>query len=70
MINKNHPNTLLTTKQAADYLGVSKSFLAKARVSGEPEIQFSRLGGCIRYRLVDLDAFVAANMACSTSEAA
>ncbi len=59
---------LLTTEQAARYLGVSASFLAKARVSGVPAIPFSRIGVAVRYRKRDLDEYVAANLRCSTSE--
>jgi len=61
---------LLSPQQAAIYLGVSKSFLARARVSGTPVIPFSRIGGCVRYRRNDLDAFIAENIAHSTSEIA
>lgn len=59
---------LLNTEQAARYLNVSASFLAKARVSGCPAIPFTRIGVAVRYRKSDLDEHIAANMKTSTSE--
>jgi excisionase family DNA binding protein len=61
-------DALLNTEQAARLLGVSASFLAKARVSGFPSIPFTRIGVAVRYRRDDLDAYVAANLRRSTSE--
>ena len=61
--------TLFTTSQAAKYLNVSHSFLAKARVNGAPEIPFTRIGMAVRYRKSDLDAHIAANLRTSTSAA-
>lgn len=60
--------TLLTTEQAARYLGVSASFLAKARISAKPDIPHTKIGASVRYRRSDLETFVAANMRRSTSE--
>lgn len=49
---------LLTTPQAADYLGVSRAFLERDRWAG-PRIPFVKLGSrSIRYRLPDLDAYI------------
>ena len=55
--------TLLTPRDAADYLGLSQSTLARMRSSssamkGPP---FSRLGGSIRYKQSDLDEWVERN---------
>lgn len=63
------PGYLLNTEQAARYLGVSASFLAKARCSGEPEIPYTHIGVAVRYRKSDLDAHIAANLRTSTSAA-
>ncbi|WDI30544.1 helix-turn-helix domain-containing protein [Hyphococcus flavus] len=60
--------SLLNTEQAARYLGVSASFLAKARVNGSPSIPFTRIGVAVRYRKSDLDAFIDENMKTTTSE--
>ncbi len=49
---------LLTTEQAAHYLGVSRAFLERDRWAGA-KIPFIRLGTrSIRYRLDDLEAYV------------
>jgi len=67
-MNASNAYELLSTVQSARYLGVSASFLAKARVYGKPAIPFTKIGASVRYRKCDLDAFVAANLRCSTSE--
>lgn len=59
---------LLTTEQAAQFLGVSTSFLAKARITAKPDIPHTKIGAAVRYRRSDLESFVAANMRRSTSE--
>jgi excisionase family DNA binding protein len=48
-----HLPAMLTTQQAADLLGVSKSFLDKARVKGDGP-PFHRIGSAIRYNPVDV----------------
>ena len=59
---------LLSTKQAARYLSVSSSFLEKDRWRGS-RIPFVRIGvRAIKYRLVDLDAYVESQLKNSTSE--
>ena len=55
---------LLDEKQAADFLGVSLSFLRKSRSEGAPGNRtqaplFVRVGGRIYYRRPDLDSWVA-----------
>ena len=50
----------IRTDAAADYVGLSKSFLDKARIYGGGPA-YSRLGRSIFYQLDDLDAWVAAN---------
>lgn len=59
---------LLTTKQAARYLGVSASFLEKDRWRGAriPFIRLSRRS--IRYRHADLDSYILEQTKTSTSE--
>ena len=51
----------LTPKQAAEYLGCSRSLLDKDRITGLLGIPFSRLGRHIRYSRKALDAFLEAN---------
>jgi predicted DNA-binding transcriptional regulator AlpA len=60
---------LLTVSEAARWAKVSESFLNKARLAGgENSPRFVRLGRAIRYRLADLEAWVDARAARSTSE--
>jgi predicted DNA-binding transcriptional regulator AlpA len=58
---------LLSTEQASDWLGVSKSWLDKARVSGDGP-RFCRVGRLVRYRECDLDAYLDQTSRLSTSE--
>ena len=59
---------LLTTDQAATYLGVSKAFLERDRWAGA-RIPFVKVGRrAVRYRLADLETFLDAQTRRSTSE--
>ena len=61
-------NNLLTTKEAAKYLGVSKAFLERDRWAGA-RIPFIKVGTrAVRYRLGDLDAFLVRHVLQSTSD--
>lgn len=48
----------LSPKQAAEYLGCSRSLLDKDRITGLLGIPFSRLGRHIRYSRKSLDAYL------------
>jgi hypothetical protein len=56
----------LTPHEAADYLKSSTSTLAKRRLNGDGP-SFTRIGRAIRYRKVDLDGWMVANLTSSTS---
>ncbi|RRQ22447.1 helix-turn-helix transcriptional regulator [Thiohalobacter thiocyanaticus] len=59
---------LLTTEQAATYLGVSKAFLERDRWAGA-RIPFIKVGTrAVRYRLADLEGYLTARLRHSTSE--
>lgn len=59
---------LLTTKEAANYLGVSKAFLERDRWAGA-QIPFLRVGSrTVRYRREDLDTYLASRVRRSTSD--
>ena len=58
---------LLTTKQAAQILGLQPNTLAKWRVSGAGPI-FVAMGRAVRYRLGDLKVFIDRNARQSTSQ--
>lgn len=62
---KTTPPELLTDKEAAEYLGVSVSFLRKRRMEGArlnktPPPPFIRIGRLCRYQPQDLDAWLEA----------
>lgn len=59
----------LKTSEAATYLGLSASTLAKMRVAGTGP-RFCRVGGtgrAVRYRAADLDDYLASRAVQSTS---
>ena len=56
----------LSTRQAAEWLGLSTRTLDRYRVSGGPGPVFHRFGGRVRYRRDDLDAWAAARRRVST----
>ena len=59
---------LLTTTEAASYLGVSKAFLERDRWAGA-RIPFIKVGTrAVRYRLSDLDTFLDRQVRQSTSD--
>lgn len=59
---------LLTTKEAAKYLGLSKAFLERDRWAGA-KIPFIKVGSrAVRYRMADLEAFLASRVRYSTSD--
>lgn len=61
-------DALLTTEQAAHYLGLSKAFLERDRWAGA-KIPFIRIGvRAVRYRNADLDAYIASRVRRSTSD--
>ncbi len=57
----------LTPPEAAEYLRISASTLAKLRVYGGGPA-FARIGRAIRYSRADLDSYMAARTARSTSD--
>ena len=60
---------LLTTRQAAEYLSVSKAFLERDRWTGHARIKFLRVGSrAVRYRLEDLDAYLDSRVRKSTDD--
>lgn len=61
--NTSSSTELLAPRQAARFLGLSVSTLAKLRRPSTDRQGpiYSKLGGSIRYRLCDLDAWVQAN---------
>lgn len=58
---------ILTTPEAAEYCKLGKSTFDRFRVTGEGA-RYSKLGGSVRYRRCDLDAWIASRLVSSTSE--
>jgi hypothetical protein len=67
MANAFAPETLLNTGTAAKRLGVSPSFLAKARMQGLGP-RYRKLGRAVRYAHADLDHWLQACGRISTAE--
>ena len=60
--------TLLNTKQAAQLIGMSASFLEKDRWAGA-KIPFIKMGSrSVRYRKTDIDAYIEDQVRKSTSD--
>jgi hypothetical protein len=59
---------LLKDSAAEAILDVHDGFLAKDRV-GKARIPFVKIGRAVRYRRADIEAFIAANIRKSTSDA-
>lgn len=53
-----NPN-LLTEQQAANYLTLAPGTLSVWRSTGRNNLPFVKIGGAVRYRLHDLDAWIA-----------
>ncbi len=62
-----HGHRRLRTAAAADYLGYAQSTLEKKRLTGDGP-PFIKLGRAIVYDTRDLDAWLAARRATSTSD--
>ena len=60
---------LLTAAAAAAYLGFREQTLAAWRSAGRHDLPFVKAGRSIRYRLSDLDAWLAARTRTSTGAA-
>jgi predicted DNA-binding transcriptional regulator AlpA len=60
-------NAVLDTPKAAAYVGLSKPTLERKRISGDGP-SFVKMGHAVRYRITDLDAWLAARVVTSTSQ--
>lgn len=60
---------VLNTPEAARYVRLSKPTLERLRISGGGPV-FLKLGGAVRYRKTDLDAWLESRVTRSTSEVA
>lgn len=49
---------LLTTVEAAEFLNITPRTLIVWRSTKRYPIKYAKIGGCVRYRISDLEAFV------------
>ena len=68
-MQKDNAAALLSAEQAAQYLNLSTSTLAKMRLRGDCPAYVKLGGHAVRYRRADLESFVDTNIRRSTSEA-
>jgi hypothetical protein len=59
---------LVDDKFAAEYIGVSSGTLAVWRCTRRYPLPYVKVGRCVRYRLSDLDAFLASRTVGSAAE--
>jgi excisionase family DNA binding protein len=59
---------ILTTREAASFLRLGKPTLERFRLTGAGPV-YVKLGGAVRYRSTDLDAWLESRLTRSTSEA-
>ncbi|HUT90021.1 MAG TPA: helix-turn-helix domain-containing protein [Thermoguttaceae bacterium] len=59
---------LLTRPQAAEFLGVRVQTLAAWACSGRYSLPMVKVGRCVKYRLSDLEKFLADRTVTSTGE--
>lgn len=59
---------MLTEPEAADYLSVKPNTLSQWRVTGRYNLPYVKVGRHIRYRLADLEAWVASRTFSNTGE--
>lgn len=64
--NHTRPTTVLTVQQAAEYLGLAVSTLNKWRCLGGGPV-FLKMGRAVRYRIEDLESYLAGSKTDSTS---
>jgi excisionase family DNA binding protein len=60
--SKNHPQTLLTRKQAAEYLSCKESTLAIWTSTKRYPLPYVKIGKNVRYRLSDVMDFIEKNL--------
>jgi hypothetical protein len=61
-------STLLTSEQAEDFLSIAHGTLSVWRCTRRYSIPFIKVGRCVRYRLVDLEAFLVSRTVSGASQ--
>ena len=62
VIQRIAPYGLMNPGQAAEYLCIKPATLAVWRSTNRRRLAFVKVGGQVRYRRADLDAFITANL--------
>jgi excisionase family DNA binding protein len=62
IIDRIAPSGLMTTEQAAAYLGIKPNTLVTWRSTNRQKLVYAKVGGQVRYRRQDLDAFITENL--------
>lgn len=60
---------IFNTREAAEYVRLGKPTLERFRITGEGP-NYCKLGGAVRYRKVELDAWLESKLTRSTSDRA
>lgn len=68
MATTQKPTRLLTAEEAAEFLGIAHQTLSVWRSTGRYDLPYIKVGRNVRYRLSDLEAFLAANTVTHTGE--
>lgn len=63
------PNMLLTTEEAAAYIGLSARTLSTWRSTGRHGLRYIKVGSRVRYRVEDLDEWLASRCQEHTGQA-
>lgn len=66
VIDRIAPSGLMKPEQAAEYLQITANTLQAWRSTNRKKLAFVKVGGQVRYRRADLDAFISANL-CNAS---
>lgn len=53
------PPKFIDTDKSAEYLGIKPQTLALWRMTKRYQIPYTKVGRCVRYRVADLDAWLA-----------
>ena len=64
------PQDILTSDQAAEYLGIRRQTLEVWRCTRRVNIPYHKIGRCVRYRRADLDRYLDAHRVGGDSESA
>lgn len=58
---QSEPHAMLTTEEAADYLGMTSTTLNAWRCSKAIRLPYVKMGGAVRYRKSELEKFIEAH---------